>query len=167
MFWWVLDMRMERCGNMAMHLSWCHALYPHMWKRSKAKLIIIFEFMIELLWGTWHSASNLHDVWWCDAMRCDAVTWLDLTMTWHDRENSDAHKGEAQKSLMRATALIGMAPDIDPSTYDHSEIERYGIGKGEEREENERRWKEGRCKERTCDRPPLELHYSPLHCSHT
>ena len=40
---------------------------------------------------------------------------------------------------MRATALIGMAPDIDPSTYDHSEIERYGIGKGEEREENERR----------------------------
>ena len=31
---------------------------------------------------------------------------------------------------MRATALIGMAPDIDPSSYDHSEIERYGIGKG-------------------------------------
>lgn len=31
---------------------------------------------------------------------------------------------------MRATALIGMAPDIDPKTYDHSEIDRYGTGKG-------------------------------------
>ena len=33
---------------------------------------------------------------------------------------------------MRATALIGMAPGIDPDSYDHSEIEKYGIGKGEE-----------------------------------
>ena len=46
------------------------------------------------------------------------------------REHSDAHKGEAKKSLLRATALIGMAPDIDPSTYDHSETDRYGTGKG-------------------------------------
>ena len=47
-----------------------------------------------------------------------------------DRENSESHKGEAQRSLMRATALIGMAPGLDPSTYDHAEIERYGVGQG-------------------------------------
>ena len=47
------------------------------------------------------------------------------------RENSQAHKGEAKKSLSRATALIGMAPDLDPASYDHSEMERYGVGKGE------------------------------------
>ena len=31
---------------------------------------------------------------------------------------------------MRATALIGMAPGLDPSTYDQAEIERYGVGQG-------------------------------------
>ena len=31
---------------------------------------------------------------------------------------------------MRATAVIGMAPDIDPDSYDHSELGRYGIGNG-------------------------------------
>lgn len=31
---------------------------------------------------------------------------------------------------MRATALIGMAPGLDPALYDHSEIEKYGVGKG-------------------------------------
>ena len=48
----------------------------------------------------------------------------------NDRENSESHKGEGQRSLRRATALIGMAPGIDPSTYDQGEIERYGIGQG-------------------------------------
>lgn len=33
-----------------------------------------------------------------------------------------------QKSLKRGTAVIGMAPDINPSEWDHSELERYGLG---------------------------------------
>jgi hypothetical protein len=44
-------------------------------------------------------------------------------------ENSEKHKGEAQKSLKRALAVIGMAPDLDPSTWDHRQINKYGIGK--------------------------------------
>jgi hypothetical protein len=44
------------------------------------------------------------------------------------RENSVAHRGEGQKSLRRGTAVIGMAPDLDPSTWDHSELEKYGLG---------------------------------------
>ena len=66
---------------------------------------------------------------------------------------------------MRATALIGMNPDIDPSTYDHSEIERYGIGKGEKRKEAEMEGEEGRVA--VTDFLPLELYYSPSHCAHT
>jgi hypothetical protein len=31
---------------------------------------------------------------------------------------------------MRATALIGMAPGLDPALYDHSETEKYGVGNG-------------------------------------
>jgi hypothetical protein len=50
-----------------------------------------------------------------------------IPMFW---EHSEKHKGEGQRSLRRATAVIGMAPDIDPSTYDHSETDRYGLGKG-------------------------------------
>ena len=46
------------------------------------------------------------------------------------RENSAKHAGEGEKSLRRATSIIGMAPDIDPATWDHSEIEKYGLGKG-------------------------------------
>ena len=45
-------------------------------------------------------------------------------------ENSEVHKGEGQKSLRRATAVIGMAPDLDPTTWDHSELDRYGLGTG-------------------------------------
>jgi hypothetical protein len=45
------------------------------------------------------------------------------------RENSVAHRGEGQKSLRRGTAVIGMAPDLDPTTWDHSELEKYGLGK--------------------------------------
>jgi hypothetical protein len=33
-----------------------------------------------------------------------------------------------QKSLKRGTAVIGMAPDLDPASWDHSELERYGLG---------------------------------------
>ena len=44
------------------------------------------------------------------------------------RENSPTHAGEGQKSLRRSTSVIGMAPDIDPATWDHSELERYGLG---------------------------------------
>ncbi len=39
------------------------------------------------------------------------------------------HKGEGQRSLKRATSIIGMAPDVDPSAWDHSEIDKYGLGK--------------------------------------
>jgi hypothetical protein len=48
-----------------------------------------------------------------------------IPMFW---ENSQAHKGEGQKSLRRATAVIGMAPDLDPTTYNHEELDRYGVG---------------------------------------
>jgi hypothetical protein len=33
-----------------------------------------------------------------------------------------------QNSLKRATAVIGMAPDLDPACWDHSELQRYGLG---------------------------------------
>jgi hypothetical protein len=39
------------------------------------------------------------------------------------------HKGEGQRSLKRATSVIGMAPDVDPASWDHSEIDKYGLGK--------------------------------------
>jgi hypothetical protein len=45
------------------------------------------------------------------------------------RENS-GHGGAGDRSLRRATAVIGMAPDIDPATWDHREIDRYGLGSG-------------------------------------
>jgi hypothetical protein len=41
------------------------------------------------------------------------------------------HIGNGQKSLMRATAVIGMAPDLKPEDWDHSELDKYGLGKGE------------------------------------
>jgi len=47
------------------------------------------------------------------------------------RENK-GHAGEGQKSLRRATAVIGMAPDIDSDSWDHSELDRYGLGKERE-----------------------------------
>lgn len=56
---------------------------------------------------------------------------LILLMNGINRENS-GHAGEGQKSLRRATAVIGMAPDLDPSTWDHSELDRYGLGKGKD-----------------------------------
>lgn len=46
------------------------------------------------------------------------------------RENSNKHAGEGQKSLRRATSIIGMAPDIDKSTWSQAEIEKYGLGTG-------------------------------------
>lgn len=30
--------------------------------------------------------------------------------------------------MKRATAIIGMAPDLDPNSWDHSELKRYGLG---------------------------------------
>ena len=39
-----------------------------------------------------------------------------------------AHRGEGQKSLRRGTAVIGMAPDLDPASWDHSELDKYGLG---------------------------------------
>jgi hypothetical protein len=43
------------------------------------------------------------------------------------RENT-AHAGMGQKSLKRATAVIGMSPNLDPGSWDHSETDRYGLG---------------------------------------
>lgn len=34
-----------------------------------------------------------------------------------------------KNSLKRGTAVIGMAPDLDPESWDHSELDRYGLGK--------------------------------------
>ncbi len=47
-------------------------------------------------------------------------------------ENSEKHRGEGQKSLKRSMAVIGMAPDLDPTTWDHSETSKYGLGTGRE-----------------------------------
>ena len=38
--------------------------------------------------------------------------------------------GMGKKSLMRATGIIGMAPDLDPALYDHTEEAKYGLGTG-------------------------------------
>ncbi len=44
-------------------------------------------------------------------------------------ENSATHKGEGQRSLKRSMVVVGMARGhIDPNTWDHSEIDKYGIG---------------------------------------
>lgn len=43
------------------------------------------------------------------------------------RENTK-FAGTGQKSLKRATSIIGMAPDIDPASWDHEEMDRYGLG---------------------------------------
>jgi len=43
-------------------------------------------------------------------------------------ENSPKHQGEGKKSLMRSMAIIKMAPDIADSEWDHTEIDRYGVG---------------------------------------
>lgn len=51
------------------------------------------------------------------------------------RENSVQHKGEGQKSLRRATSIIGMAPDVDPSSWDHTDESRYGLGTVRTKEE--------------------------------
>lgn len=48
-------------------------------------------------------------------------------------ENGQKHQGAARKSLARAMSIIKMAPDIDPSSYDHTEMERYGLGNGIEK----------------------------------
>ncbi len=47
-------------------------------------------------------------------------------MFWEN--NSEDHIGEGVKSLKRATAIIGMARDLDSNTWDHTEADRYGIG---------------------------------------
>jgi [Skp1-protein]-hydroxyproline N-acetylglucosaminyltransferase len=42
---------------------------------------------------------------------------------------NNAHAGEGVKSLKRATAIIGMARDLDPNSWDHTEEDKYGLGK--------------------------------------
>ena len=37
--------------------------------------------------------------------------------------------GMKAKSLKRGTAVIGMAPDLAEDAWDHSELDRYGLGK--------------------------------------
>lgn len=44
-------------------------------------------------------------------------------------ENSELHVGEADKSLKRSMSLIQLAPGVDSSEWDHTEEERYGLGK--------------------------------------
>jgi len=46
------------------------------------------------------------------------------------RENNK-YAGMGERSMRRNTAVIGMAPDLDPATWDHSELDKYGLGKGE------------------------------------
>lgn len=44
-------------------------------------------------------------------------------------ENSPKHRGEGFRSLKRSMAIIKMARDIPDSDWDHSEQNRYGVGK--------------------------------------
>ena len=48
-----------------------------------------------------------------------------IPMFW---ENSAAHRGAGVKALKRSMSIIGMAPDVPPEEWDHSEIDKYGIG---------------------------------------
>jgi len=48
-----------------------------------------------------------------------------IPMFW---ENQAQHRGAGAKALKRSMSIIRMAPDIDPSEWDHSEEEKYGIG---------------------------------------
>eukprot|EP01031_Cornospumella_fuschlensis_P035407 gene35407-42917_t len=41
---------------------------------------------------------------------------------------NNKHAGEGQRSIRRATAVVQLAPDLDPTTWDHSELEKYGLG---------------------------------------
>lgn len=43
---------------------------------------------------------------------------------------NNKHAGEGVKSLRRAVSVVGLAHDIDPSTWDHSELDKYGLGTG-------------------------------------
>ena len=45
-------------------------------------------------------------------------------------ENAPAHKGEGQRSLKRSMVVVGMARgQIDPGSWNHAEIDKYGVGK--------------------------------------
>ena len=46
------------------------------------------------------------------------------------RRENNKYAGAGQKSIKRATAIIGMAPDLDASSYDHTDENKYGLGKG-------------------------------------
>ncbi|CAK9251538.1 unnamed protein product [Sphagnum jensenii] len=46
------------------------------------------------------------------------------------KESVVFHEYAGVKSLKRATAVIGMAPDISPDSYDHTDLDMYGIGRG-------------------------------------
>ena len=48
-----------------------------------------------------------------------------IPMFW---ENQAQHRGAGYKALKRSMSIIGMAPDIDPSEWDHTEEHKYGIG---------------------------------------
>lgn len=43
---------------------------------------------------------------------------------------NNRHAGEGQKSIRRGVAIVGMAPDLDPSSWDASELDKYGLGTG-------------------------------------
>ncbi len=47
-------------------------------------------------------------------------------------ENSEKHKGEGVKALKRSMSIIKMAPDIPDEAWDHTEVEKYGIGSGKD-----------------------------------
>lgn len=45
-------------------------------------------------------------------------------------ENSPQHKGAGQASLKRSMGVIHMAHDMKEEDWDHSEVDRYGLGTG-------------------------------------
>ena len=45
-------------------------------------------------------------------------------------ENTASHEGDERRSMRRSMSIIGMAPDVDPLTWDHDEVDKYGLGDG-------------------------------------
>jgi len=44
-------------------------------------------------------------------------------------EHADKYAGTGKKAMTRLLGIVGMNPEVDPSTWDHSEEDRYGCGK--------------------------------------
>ena len=84
-------------------------------------------------WRNSYWLARFHSrLWLLCTSRQRSVSWIRERST-RRRRYTCFGKIKAQRRrtalLRRATSVIGMAPDVDPSTWDHSEIDKYGLGK--------------------------------------